>query len=505
VESIHEDNLGTLWLGTGGGLNRFDREAQTFIHYRVKDGLPHDYVNGILEDEQDNLWLSTWGGLSKFNPRTDVFVNYDSGDGLQSNEFWRNAYHQTITGEMLFGGENGFNIFHPLKIIDNPHIPPVYISQLSLFNLIYKTDLRSGDQVELTYQENFLSFDLVALDYSNSENNQFAYRMDGIDDDWVMAGTRRHADYPNMKPGEYIFRVIGSNDDGVWNPTETALYITIKPPFWGTLWFQSLVVLTLVGAVYGFFRIRVRNIEIHSRELETQVQERTAALADANELLAQERSEAAVAEERTRLARELHDAVTQTLFSASLLAEALPSSWENDPEEGRQLLGEIRQLSRGALAEMRTLLHELRPTTIAETALPELLRQLAEAVTGREGIPVDVKIDCQCNLPTDVHVALYRIAQESLNNVIKHARASEVSIQFKCTKCTKGIDSPLTPRRVTLTIKDDGRGFDMDHIISEGMGLGIMRERAESVGAVLQVTSQPGKGTQIEVDWDNGE
>jgi signal transduction histidine kinase/streptogramin lyase len=502
VESIHEDSTGILWIGTGGGLNRFDRENQKFTHYRVKEGLPHDYVNGILEDDQGNLWLSTQGGLSKFNPKTEAFTNFDFGDGLQSNFFWRNAYHQTASGEMLFGGENGFNIFHPLEINDNPHVPPVYISQLSLFNQIYQTNLQSGDQIELNYQENFLSFDFVALDYNNPDNNQFAYRMDGIDEAWVMAGTRQHADYPNIKPGKYVFRVMGSNDDGVWNQSENTLYINIKPPFWGTLWFQGLVALGLVGAVYGFLRLRVRNLENRSRELEAQVQERTAALADANELLAQERAEAAVAEERTRLARELHDAVTQTLFSASLLAEALPTSWDNDPVEGRQLLGEIRQLSRGALAEMRTLLHELRPTTIAETALNELLRQLAEAVTGREGIPVNVVVDYRCDLPPDVHVALYRIAQESLNNIVKHARANEVSIQLKCTT---DMDSSLTARRVSLTIKDNGRGFDMERIPSDGMGLGIMRERADSVSAALQISSQPGRGTQIEVVWDETE
>jgi two-component system nitrate/nitrite sensor histidine kinase NarX len=239
--------------------------------------------------------------------------------------------------------------------------------------------------------------------------------------------------------------------------------------------------------------------------LEAQVQDRTAALADANELLAQERAETAVAEERNRLARELHDAVTQTLFSASLLAEALPTSWENNPEEGRQLLGEIRQLSRGALAEMRTLLHELRPTTIAETALDELLRQLAEAVTGREGIPVDVVVDCRCDLPADVHIALYRIAQEALNNIVKHARATEISIQLNCTRCTTDIDSSFLASRISLIIKDDGRGFDINQLTSEGMGLAIMHERADSIGAALRITSPPGQGTRIEVVWNETE
>jgi signal transduction histidine kinase/streptogramin lyase len=505
IETIYEDENGVLWLGTGGGLNRFDPVTQTFTHYRVRDGLPHDNVNGIVEDDQGNLWLTTSDGLSKFDLVTERFTNYDSGDGLQSNHFWRNAYHQTDAGLVLIGGENGFNIFHPGQIINNPHIPPVYVSQLSLFNQVYRTNLQPGEHVEFTYQENFLSFDFVALDYNNPENNQFAYYMDGIDETWVMAGTRRHADYPNMKPGEYVFRVLGSNDDGVWNQTETSIHITIRPPFWGTGWFRVLAAVVLVGAAYGAYRLRISNLEIRSRELEEQVQQRTTALAEANELLAQERAEAAVAEERTRLARELHDAVTQTLFSASLLAEALPTSWENDPEEGIELLQEIRQLSRGALAEMRTLLHELRPRTIAETDLSDLLRQLAEALIGREGIPVDVQVDCGCDLPADVHVAFYRIAQESLNNIVKHARATSVSIQMHCANCAKDIGAALTARRVSLTIEDDGRGFDMHQITTEGMGLGIMRERAESIGGKLHINSQRNEGTIIKVVWDDGD
>jgi signal transduction histidine kinase/ligand-binding sensor domain-containing protein len=504
VEAIHGDKSGVLWFATGGGLNRLNPKNQTFSYYTVNDGLPHDYVNGILEDDQGNLWLTTLGGLSKFDLRLETFTNFDVNDGLQSNFFWRNAYHLTAAGDFIFGGENGFNIFHPDQIINNAHIPPVYITKLSLFNETFQTDLLPGDQIELNYQENFLSFDFVALDYNNPEKNQFAYRMDGVDDDWVMAGTRRHADYPNLKPGVYVFRVMGSNDDGFWNPSETTLHIRINPPFWGTLWFQGLVGIMLVSSLYGILRLRVRNLENRSQELEAQVLERTAELENANEQLAQERAEAAVAEERTRLARELHDAVTQTLFSASLLAEALPNYWETDPEKSRQLLREIRQLSRGALAEMRTLLHELRPATIAETALSELLRQLAESVTGREGIPVDVHVNCQCDLPDDLHVALYRITQESLNNVVKHARATEVSIKLECSKCATGLGDSILARVISLSVEDDGRGFDLEKHTEDGMGVGIMRERAESVSAVLLISSQHGEGTRVEVVWEDG-
>jgi signal transduction histidine kinase len=218
--------------------------------------------------------------------------------------------------------------------------------------------------------------------------------------------------------------------------------------------------------------------------------------------------ELAVLEERNRLARELHDAVTQTLFSASLIAEALPALWERDQEMGRERLAMLRQMSRGALAEMRTLLLELRPAALVETGLEDLLRQLSEAVTGREGVPVTVEVDGLCELPADLHVALYRIAQEALNNVVKHAKASQVAVSLRCTP---RVPSPSSREgegagvEVELCIRDDGRGFDPDEAPSEHMGLGIMRERAEAVGAQLGIVSQTGRGTQVTMVWPGDE
>ena len=231
------------------------------------------------------------------------------------------------------------------------------------------------------------------------------------------------------------------------------------------------------------------------------------ALAIDNAQLYEQTKELAVVEERSRLARELHDAVTQTLFSASLIAEILPELWASDPEEGRQLLQELQQLSRGALAEMRTLLLELRPAALVEASLENLLHQLAEAVTGREGVPVEVAVEGRCDLPPDVHVALYRIAQEALNNVVKHAQASRVGVRLRCGlsvsrqqgqfegKWLGGRDREL----VELSICDDGRGFDPNAVPSGRLGLGIIRERAQAIGATLDIRTEPECGTQIRV------
>ena len=201
---------------------------------------------------------------------------------------------------------------------------------------------------------------------------------------------------------------------------------------------------------------------------------------------------AATVEERQRLARELHDAVTQTLFSSSLIADVLPRLWERNQEEGRRRLEELRQLTRGALAEMRTLLLELRPAALVEVELGDLLRQLSEAFTGRSRIPIQLEIDGGIQIPPDVKVGLYRIAQEALNNIFKHASASKVILSLRSQ-----------PEGPELSIEDDGRGFDMSVVSSDHLGLKIMNERSKEIGVELTIDSQPGAGTKIIVLFKN--
>ncbi len=226
-----------------------------------------------------------------------------------------------------------------------------------------------------------------------------------------------------------------------------------------------------------------------------------AAIAIENARLYSRAGEMAAVEERARLARDLHDAVTQTLFSASLIAEALPMVWEEDPAEGDQLLQELRQLNRGALAEMRSLLMELRPAALEAAELPDLMRQLGEAIVGRSGIEVRVDTAGDCAVPTDVHVTIYRIAQEALNNIIKHAGARRVEVALTCTESDHSENGAGT-RLLELRIHDDGRGFDPAQKSAEGLGLKIIRERAESIGASLRIDSVPDGGTTLVVNWE---
>ncbi len=212
-----------------------------------------------------------------------------------------------------------------------------------------------------------------------------------------------------------------------------------------------------------------------------------------NARLYERAEESAAIAERNRLARDLHDAVSQTLFSVSLIAEVLPRIYERDPIQGKERLEELRQLTRGALAEMRTLLLELRPAALAEANLPDLLRQLAEAVVGRARIPVNVELEPAVDVPSDVRIALYRIAQEALNNVAKHSGASRARVALG--------HGPEGSGETLLVVEDDGTGFVPPAVPAGHLGLTIMAERADAIGARLKIESAKGKGTRVQVAW----
>jgi len=207
-------------------------------------------------------------------------------------------------------------------------------------------------------------------------------------------------------------------------------------------------------------------------------------------LLQEQREQAVAAAEREKLARDLHDVVSQTLYSIAAIAEALPGVWERDQEMGRQGLRDLGRMAGSALAEMRTLLLELRPSTIMEKPMSELLRQLVEAAEGRTQTPINLTLTGEYNFPLDVKIALFRIAQEGLSNTIKHAQASQIKLGLYCQS-----------GRATLGISDNGRGLESQEVNSGQFGLSFMRERAEMIGAEFTLETEPGEGTEITVIW----
>lgn len=215
-----------------------------------------------------------------------------------------------------------------------------------------------------------------------------------------------------------------------------------------------------------------------------------AMLAIENIQIRRQAEQTAISTERARLARDLHDSVAQILFSASLVGEVLPRLWEKDPSKGRVQLAELRSLTKSALAEMRSLLYELRPTALLNTPLPETLHHLVDGAAGRASIPINLTAVGNTPLPPEIKVAFYRITQEALNNIVKHANAAEASVTLK-----------RLPDRAELCIIDNGRGFVPEVRGQDRLGLNIIRERTQTIGAILQIESQPGQGTRVYVLW----
>ncbi|MGC9364047.1 MAG: hybrid sensor histidine kinase/response regulator transcription factor [Fidelibacterota bacterium] len=257
VQYIYRDNRGHLWVATRKGLNCKIPGSDGFRQYTKAEGLPSNVIVGILEDRNGCLWLSTTNGLSKFDPRQETFTNYDIDDGLQGNQFWINSCFRSPSGELFFGGNNGFNSFYPerLEALSNPLVPPIFITRIVVREKPYPYSVTSNfserPPVEFAHNENRISFEFAALDFTRPGKNQYAYRLEGFDDKWISAGTRRYANYTNLNPGRYVFRVKGSNNDGVWNETGTSFSFIIKTPFWKTGWAILLYVIGLIGIVYG--------------------------------------------------------------------------------------------------------------------------------------------------------------------------------------------------------------------------------------------------------------
>lgn len=266
IFSIYEDKLGNLWIGTwGGGLNKFNPKTETFNYFTSKDGLSSDAIYAILADENENLWLSTNKGLSKFNPQTVAFKNYTASDGLQDNEFNGGSYFKSNSGEMFFGGINGFNSFYPKEIKDNTFLPPVIITSFQKFNneIQFDKPISEIKEIELSYQDYVFSFEFTSLDFAAPQKNKYAYKMEGLDKDWIYTNSeKRFASYTTLKPGNYRFRVKATNSDGIWNEKGASINIFITPPYWRTWWFTTLISALVITFGFIFYKNRLKNIRM---------------------------------------------------------------------------------------------------------------------------------------------------------------------------------------------------------------------------------------------------
>jgi ligand-binding sensor domain-containing protein len=276
VNFIFEDIKGKIYVGNDV-LNIFNPEDESFKKiYPGNSWLPEKPV-GMLEDEHNNLWISTENGLCKYNTISHDNTIYYEEDGLQGNQFSK-AHYKLQSGEMVFGGINGFSLFHPDSIVESEYHPEIEITQFDIFNTPIQFDFTQKDTIHLTHKDNFFTIHFAAFDYTTPSKNKFKYQLVGIDNTWVISNNENKANYTNVPPGKYIFNVEGTNKDGRWSKFDKHLHIIMKPAFWQTVWFQISIVFAILFSVLYFLiqwirRIRImqKNIELEQRLLRSQM------------------------------------------------------------------------------------------------------------------------------------------------------------------------------------------------------------------------------------------
>lgn len=474
-----EDSRKLLWIGTMNGLNKFERETGKFTRYSDKDGLPNNVVYGALEDGQGNLWLSTNRGLSRFHPQTATFTNYDYSDGLQSNEFNVGAVYQNAAGEMFFGGYNGLNVFHPDSIKANPHIPPVVLTDFRILNKsveiaensVLKKSILETPGINLSYHDKVFSFEFAALDFTASEKNQYAYKLEGFDDDWTHVGNRRFAGYTNLDPGNYRFRVKGANNSGVWNETGTGIDIYIAPPFWMTWWFRLLAVLSILGLFALFYNNRISTLK----------REKAAQEAFSQQLIAVQE------QERKRIAGELHDSIGQDLL---IIKNSLEMSRNTEDQAALQgKLSELSEITAQTIGEVREISSHLHPHILERLGLTKAIQSMINKAF--ENTPTSVQVDLE-NIDglfaKDQEINIYRIIQEGVNNLLKHAAAANANVEVVREN-----------KEIAIRINDDGKGFRPANVSQNGFGLSGMAERVKFLDGSINLNSAPGQGTRLNI------
>ncbi|HEX4576687.1 MAG TPA: two-component regulator propeller domain-containing protein [Edaphobacter sp.] len=277
VHALCVDKSGTLWVATSTGLNRFDPVTRTFTNYDESNGLPNSNVNGILEDERGDLWLSTSNGISRFAPQAMTFRNYSVADGLPANEFYgANAGFKSRTGEMFFSSRAGLTTFFPEKVVDNPYVPPVVLTDFQLFDQSVpvggssplQQSISVARSLTLTHAQSIFSFEFSALSYANPEKNRYRYRLEWLDSKWNETdSSRRFVTYTTLAPGDYVFRVQGSNNRGIWNENGASVRIHILPPWWSTWWFRAAVAASLLFLLWCAYHLRVRQLKGQEKQL----------------------------------------------------------------------------------------------------------------------------------------------------------------------------------------------------------------------------------------------
>jgi ligand-binding sensor domain-containing protein/signal transduction histidine kinase/CheY-like chemotaxis protein/AraC-like DNA-binding protein len=384
IISMLEDKNGAMWFSSlGNGLNKLTKlddkkKTAEFEHISEVNGLANNVIYGILEDDRDNLWLSTDRGLSRYNYQKKTFRNYYETDGLLSNQFYWSSAFKNRNGRMYFGGMNGLNCFYPQDISDNYHKPGVVITDFKIFNKTLDVDSTEDaklkqnivltKEISLNYDENVFSLDFAALSYEQPEKNMYAYKLEGVDKDWVyVPANRRFVSYTNLKGGQYIFKVKAANSDGIWNEEPTVLKIIVHPPFYATTWFRVFLVVLIVSLTIAYFQVRTARLRHQKKVLEIQVRNRTAQIEEQKEELS--------AQKEDLLAKNsLLERRNEQIENQKLLLEEQNAKIAAQRDELIHLNKKVKHISQIKLQFYTNISHEFRtPLTLILGPLDKLL------------------------------------------------------------------------------------------------------------------------------------
>lgn len=478
VLSVYEDETGTIWACTAGGLNRWLGDDR-FEQITAADGLPSDIVYGMLEDPySSDYWLSTNNGLVRMKQSDDAWNMqvFQAADGLQANEFNQYAFFRTQQGILCFGGPEGLTYFDPQKVGAYSYSAPVELTNFQLFNQsqgpgeILENLIGETREVTLQYNQNFLAFEFAKLGYTQSAANTYAYQMVGVDEDWVYAGTRRYASYPQMPPGEYTFRVKAANHDGIWGKDIRELQIVISPPWWQRWWAFAIYFLALTGLIFFIFQTRLQAL----RQID---QARQRAREDF----------------RKRTAQDFHDEAGNKITKMSLLTEVIKRQAGSQSEQ-QPLLGQLEQSIQDLRLGMRDFIWVLDPKN--DNLYDTLLRvkifgqELFEHSTTQFNFPNIPQQWTKYPLTSPIRRHLLLIFKEALHNCLQHAEAEVV-----------GISLTEQNQVFQLTICDDGKGVSAGKQQQMGNGLRNMQERAQKIGAKLEISPAGEGGTCVKLQF----
>lgn len=475
-----DDKRHRLWIGTfGGGLNEFDIDREKFTRFDTDDGLNSNAIACILEDDNGVLWLSTIKGISCFDLQSMTFRNYATDDGILEGIYYPMTGFKNSRGEIFFGGGQGLISFYPDSIKVNSLVPPIMITDFKVFDkpIELSQSITLIEQINLTYKQDYFSFEFSALDYVNPKKNQYAYKLEGLQNDWNYCSNRRIAYYNNISPGEYRFRVKGSNNDGIWNEEGTSVKIIITPPFWMASWFKVAIGIIFMTGLIAFYKMRVSILKKEKR-IQQSISSR----------LIEELEKA-----RKRMAGELHDGLGQNLMIIKNEIQHIISKSSSQKNSNGEL-DEVSSLISESINEVREIAADLHPHQLDRLGLKKAIESIIYKCIHSSDIDFIIEIDEIDDLfPKNLEIHIFRIIQEGLTNIVKHANASIVKILFKTKQ-----------NRAYITISDNGIGFDFrsyqsGRTYNQGFGLAGMVERVKILRGKLDIDSDHKKGTTINV------